>query len=410
MEKKINEISFIGARFINLLGSGIYNICIPLFLLKNTGSVLVTSVFFSVIQLPSIFLLPFLGVWMENKNLKYCLIFSNALSIFLFLLLNISLINYGFNFYFLLAISFVEKINSSMFNVASSSIVSRIISKDKIAKLNGTKSVFDNIAYLMAPALGAVLYGNLGFSFAVWLNIFSYIISIVLSLILDYIPNSSTSDKESFHIRLKKGFKIIAADKQLFVFFTLFMVLNFLVSPTEEVFAPGIMKSVYNFDDTLYGWTGTAVSAGVIVASVVIGMKDKGNSIMKLSLYMQSGIMIFTGVFSIILLKYNPDLFYFIYLILCFLSGIFATFVNVPLMSNFQIMVDKNYQARFFSILSFFSSLMIPIGTLFAGVMSKALRTDIAYLLNGVIMFVIVYMAFRKIQNKTKNYDITGEM
>ena len=170
------------------------------------------------------------------------------------------------------------------------------------------------------------------------------------------------------------------------------------------------MKSVYNFDDTLYGWTGTAVSAGVIVASVVIGMKDKGNSIMKLSLYMQSGIMIFTGVFSIILLKYNPDLFYFIYLILCFLSGIFATFVNVPLMFNFQIMVDKNYQARFFSILSFFSSLMIPIGTLFAGVMSKALRTDIAYLLNGVIMFVIVYMAFRKIQNKTKNYDITGEM
>lgn len=236
MEKKLNEISFIGARFINLLGSGIYNICIPLFLLKNTGSVLVTSVFFSVIQLPSIFLLPFLGVWMENKNLKYCLIFSNALSIFLFLLLNVSLINYGFNFYFLLAISFIEKINSSMFNVASSSIVSRIISKDKIAKLNGTKSVFDNIAYLMAPALGAVLYGNLGFSFAVWLNIFSYIISMILSLILDYKPNSSTSDKESFHIRLKKGFKIIAADKQLFVFFILFMVLNFLVSPTEEVF------------------------------------------------------------------------------------------------------------------------------------------------------------------------------
>ena len=125
MEKKLNEISFIGARFINLLGSGIYNICIPLFLLKNTGSVLVTSVFFSVIQLPSIFLLPFLGVWMEIK-LEYCLIFSNALSIFLFLLLNVSLINYGFNFYFLLAISFVEKINSSMFNVASSSIVSRI--------------------------------------------------------------------------------------------------------------------------------------------------------------------------------------------------------------------------------------------------------------------------------------------
>ena len=45
---------------------------------------------------------------------------------------------------------------------------------------------------------------------------------------------------------------------------------------------------------------------------------------------------------------------------------------------------------------------MIPIGTLFAGVMSKALRTDIAYLLNGVIMFVIVYMALGKFKIKQK--------
>ena len=402
MNKKINGYYLISSRFVNLLGSGIYNICVPLFLLKNTNSVFLTSVFFSIIQLPAILLLPFLGVWLENKNLKHCLIVSNAVSIFLFFLLNIFLINYGFNFYFLIMISFIEKINSSIFNVSSSSIVSHLIVKDDIPKFNGMKSVFDNIAYLMAPALGAILYSYLGFDFAVWLNVVSYIIAIVLSLILIYIPQTSTSNEEPFNVRFKEGFKVILTDKHILMFFILFMVLNFLVSPTEEVFAPGIMKTVYNFDDSLYGWTGSAVSAGIIIASVVIGMKNKGDSLMKLSLYIQSGIMIITGIFSIIFLAYNPNIFYFIYLILCFLSGFFATFVNVPLMSNFQIMVDTNYQARFFSILSFFSSLMIPVGTLFAGTMSKILRVDIAYLLNGVIMFMIVYIIFNRIQQMEK--------
>lgn len=399
MNKRINNWCLISARFVNLLGSGIYNICVPLFLLKNTGSVLLTSIFFSIIQLPAIFLLPFLGVWLERKNLKYCLIISNALSIFLFFSLNLFLINFGFNFYFLIFISFFEKINSSIYNVASSSIVSRIISKEDIPKLNGMKSVFDNIAYLMAPALGTILYSYLGFDFAVWLNIVSYMIAMIFSLVLTYMPQLSILEEESFNTRLKKGFKFIFTDKQLLMFFILFMVLNFLVSPTEEVFAPGIMKTVYSFDDSLYGWTGSAVSAGIIIASTVIGIKNKGNSLMKSSLYIQSWIMIITGIFSITFLSFNPNIFYFLYLILCFLSGFFATFVNVPIMSNFQIMVDVNFQARFFSILSFFSSLMIPIGTLFAGTMSNILRTDVAYLLNGVIMFITVYVIFKKIKN-----------
>lgn len=400
MKKELNSYSLISSRFINLLGSGIYNICIPLLLLENTNSVLLTSIFFSIIQLPAIFLLPFLGVWLEKKNLKYCLIISNAFSVLLFLSLYIFFIIYGFNFYFLIIISLLEKINSSIFNVVSSTIVSHLIPKDSIGKLNGMKSIFDNIAYLMAPALGAVLYSYFGLYFAIWLNIISYVISIILSSLLTYLYNITSFNEEPFRKRFSNGFKMIINNKMILTFFILFMVLNFLVSPTEEVFAPGIMKTVYHFKDSLYGWTGSAVSAGIILASLVIGIKNKGNAYMKQCLYVQAGIMIVTGICSVVLLTYSPDMFYIIYLILCFLSGFFSTFVNVPLMSKFQVMVDINYQARFFSILTFFSGLMIPFGTLFAGAMSNVLRTDIAYLLNGALMFIIVFIIFKQIKKQ----------
>lgn len=64
---------------------------------------------FSIIQIPAIVLLPFLGVWLEKKNLKHGLMLSNALSVLLFTVLNVFLMTEGFHFYFLLGISFLEK-------------------------------------------------------------------------------------------------------------------------------------------------------------------------------------------------------------------------------------------------------------------------------------------------------------
>ena len=189
MNSKRNGCFLIASRFINCLGSGIYNICIPLYLLANTHSVLTTSIFFSIIQIPAIVLLPFLGVWLEKKNLKHGLMLSNALSVLLFTVLNVFLMTEGFHFYFLLGISFLEKINHSAFHVMSSSIFARLIEKEELVQWNGIHSVFDNIAHLLAPALGAILYAQAGFACAIWLNIVSYVLSIALTALLTYKHN-----------------------------------------------------------------------------------------------------------------------------------------------------------------------------------------------------------------------------
>ena len=60
--------------------------------------------------------------------------------------------------------------------------------------------------------------------------------------------------QESFKERFMGGIHVISVNKDVRLLFVLVMVLNFLVSPTEEVFSPGIMKTVYHFSDKLYGW------------------------------------------------------------------------------------------------------------------------------------------------------------
>lgn len=399
MNKKYNGQFIIAARFINLFGSGVYNICIPLYILENTQSLITTSLFFSVIQIPTIILLPILGVWLEKRQLKHCLLISNGISFFLFALLGIFIYHYGFNIYFLIVISLLEKINNSIFNVTSSSIFIRLIDKSKIEKTNGIKSVFDNLSNLTAPMLGAIIYGVYGFEAAILVNVFSYIFSFIftLSLKYEYISEAITK-KETFKTMFTGGLKMIVDDEEILSLFLLITSLNFLVAPTEEIFAPGIMKMTYGFSDQLYGWTGTLFSAGVILASLTIGFKKRKKSEMKNNFYLQALIMIITGICSINLIHYNHFIFYYLYLFLCFLSGYFSTLVNVPLMSKFQLMVHPNYQARFFAILSFSSGLMIPLGTLFAGYMSDYFGSDFAYLVNGVIMLLVIYAAFKRMK------------
>ena len=164
------------------------------------------------------------------------------------------------------------------------------------------------------------------------------------------------------------------------------------------MFSPGIIKTVYHFSDELYGWIGSAVSAGIVVASIMIGVMRKRKNTVKTYFYIQSIIMVSVGCLSALLLDRNAMLFYLIYILLSFLSGFYSTFVNVPLISQFQILVESNYQARFFSLLKFSSYLMIPLGTVFAGQMSAYFRSDIAYMINGLIMMVFVFLIFRKME------------
>lgn len=397
--KNYNSTYLIISRFINLLGSGIYNISIPLYLLNNTGSIVKTSIFFSSIQIPMIILLPFLGVWIEKYNLKYCLVVSNLISLFLFLSLLLFLSEGDFQYYVLLVLSALGNICSSVFDIASQSIFVRLIAQDKIERVNGIKSLTDNLSYLISPTLGTIIYGVLGIYATIIINVLSYLFSVLFLSFLRY-PKYEKAIKESrvFRECFIDGVKIIQTDKKLCMLFLLVMILNFLVSPTEEVFSPGIMKTVHHFSDELYGLSSSAVSAGIIAASVWIGYKGKGKKSIKTYFYIQSILMIGTGCFSFIMLDRYSTLFYMLYLFLSFLCGFYSTFINVPLISHFQIAVAPDYQTRFFSLLKFSSYLMIPFGTIFAGQLSAYFRSDIAYTINGFIMAIAVFLMFRKIE------------
>lgn len=146
-----NDKIYLISRFINLIGSNIYNICIPLYLLEKFGSLTITGIFFTLVQIPMIVMLPFIGGLLKNKNLKHIMLISNAISIVVFILIYVNGRSNGSSFFAFIILTMIEKVNVSVFNVSSQSSFSILFEKERIDSINSLKSVFDNFASLLGP-------------------------------------------------------------------------------------------------------------------------------------------------------------------------------------------------------------------------------------------------------------------
>ena len=158
------------------------------------------------------------------------------------------------------------------------------------------------------------------------------------------------------------------------------------------------MIEKFRISEQYLGFSAGILGFGSILGSFVIIITKKINFFknIKYLFILNSFFMISIGFFSLILIGKNKVIFYLIFLVLQFLIGITTTLINVPLISNFQKEVKIEYQSRFFSILSFFSGLLIPLGILYTGYLSSIFGADIMYILNNLCIIFIVFYTYKR--------------
>ena len=79
-----------------------------------------------------IVMLPFIGSFLKNKNLKHIMLISNAISIVVFILIYLNERSIGSSFFTFIILTMIEKVNVSVFNVSSQSSFSILFEKDRI--------------------------------------------------------------------------------------------------------------------------------------------------------------------------------------------------------------------------------------------------------------------------------------
>ena len=374
-------------RAVSLFGNTIYLIVLPLYILNITQNLKFTGIFFAAVNFPTIIISIFIGTIIEKFNKKNVILICDFLTSMLY--------------FVLFLISFFINIISKFFEIASKVLFSEINSPETLEKYNGLQSFMENTIIIVGPVIGTYLFVTFNFNLILIIVSLGYFLSFLQELFIKYEKNLDLSiEKTNFLEDFKEGISYIRSNKIILNFFILVMFLNFFIANNDEIINPGILIRKYEISEKLFGFSATSYGAGSVFAGIFIYYNNKFKFLKKLKLLfiLNSFLMCLLGLLSIILFKYNHYIYFTIFIFFQFLIGMITTFVNVPLISSFQKNVDIKYQSRFFSILSFFSGGLIPLGILYAGYLSSYIGADITYIINNLAIIAIVCLVFKNIE------------
>ena len=387
-------------RAVSLFGSTIYLIVLPLYILNTTKNLKTTGIFFAAVNFPTIIVSIFIGTIIEKFNKKNIILICDFLTSMLYFVLFLYLKNFN-SLSFLFLISLLINIVSKFFEIASKVLFSEINSPETLEKYNGLQSFMENTIIIVGPVIGTYLFVTFDFNLILIIVSLGYFLSFLQELFIKYEKNLNLSiEKTNFLEDFKEGISYIRSNKIILNFFILVMFLNFFIANNDEIINPGILIRKYEISEKLFGFSATSYGAGSVFAGIFIYYNNKFKFLKKLKLLfiLNSFLMCLLGLLSIILFKYNHYIYFTIFIFFQFLIGMITTFVNVPLISSFQKNVDIKYQSRFFSILSFFSGGLIPLGILYAGYLSSYIGADITYIINNLAIIIIVCLVFKNIE------------
>ena len=387
-------------RAVSLFGSTIYLIVLPLYILNTTKNLKTTGIFFAAVNFPTIIVSIFIGTIIEKFNKKNIILICDFLTSMLYFVLFLYLKNFN-SLSFLFLISLLINIVSKFFEIASKVLFSEINSPETLEKYNGLQSFMENTIIIVGPVIGTYLFVTFDFNLILIIVSLGYFLSFLQELFIKYEKNLDLSiEKTNFLEDFKEGISYIGSNKIILNFFILVMFLNFFIANNDEIINPGILIRKYEISEKLFGFSATSYGAGSVFAGIFIYYNNKFKFLKKLKLLfiLNSFLMCLLGLLSIILFKYNHYIYFTIFIFFQFLIGMITTFVNVPLISSFQKNVEIKYQSRFFSILSFFSGGLIPLGILYAGYLSSYIGADITYIINNLAIITIVFLVFKNIE------------
>ncbi|MDR1606435.1 MAG: MFS transporter [Streptococcaceae bacterium] len=398
------------SRVFSEFSGAMYPVVLPLFILKLSGSLAISGLFFTIVMLPQLLLMPVVGVWIEKKSKKSI---TNISLVVLCLLAGTEALLLQIGYLSLTFLGFISAAMSLLFAVIDLStkiLFSEIVPEKELEKYNGLKSVWDNIAAFGAPMISTLIYGFLGFKMVAAIVAIGYLIASIVLSKMTTLPQNISQDKlvdnpeNSFRSNLVEGLRFVKEHKGVRNFYLLASALNFFVANQEEVINPGILIQKYHISEKTFGFVPVCFTLGVVMAGLLLAKKSEGSSrqFLKNLFIANSTVMMLMGALSIIFSGRNQTIFLAFFLILELVIGFITILINVPMTSYFQSAVPIGYQGRVFSLLSFISSFSIPLGVSYSGFLAAKIGADWTYLINNLCVIVIV-IAVLGIKNKDVN-------
>jgi len=407
-----NFILYSAGRIVSLLGSGIQNVAIPLYILRTTGSGLAMGTFAFVQLLPRIIIMPLGGVIGDNFNRKKIMVVMDFLCGIFSLLLAMAVIDE----YISLTVLFIGQIFlsafASVFDASTAAMLPEIIAKKNLLKGNSILGSINSATYIIGPIAGAALFGFFGIRMVLIINGMSFIISAVSEIFIEYSPQEKSQQLTIQKTKkdLIEGFSFLVNAKGILPLIYFAAAANFFGIASITVIMPYIFIEGIGFTDNQFGILQASVMIGIFTGNILLSIVSEKLNKKKIVLYgltAQASLFLVIGIFfypwTIRTFGKGSVYLFGIFLLLLIMFGIANAFINTSINTNLQLMIPNKVRARVLSAYSFSMQVISPIGVFVAGIALEVMKYYSLFMMCTIMIIIATGIFFKKAPEESYN-------
>jgi len=323
----------------------------------------------------------------ERRRVLLCSQYVQMASAFILTLL---LLFHVVKIWHILCLSFISGTAQSFGGPAYSALIPTLVKKEDMPNAIALNSIQFNLARVIGPAIGGVVFDKLGRTWCFGLNGLSFLAPVISLTILTtrYLPERTA---ESVWGSMKQGFRFIRHQGSIEALIVLAFSMTALGFPMMT-FLPWFARSVFGGSPWTYSLFMCSSGVGAVTASLVVAWL--GNIGHKGRITLGSLVWLGLGITGFALSKSVA-----LSCVLLFLTGmgLMAVFTNV--LSLVQLITPNEMRGRVMSVYNSAFRGGMPMGNLLTGWLVPMFTAPVVLAVNGLLL-VVLALYFLLVQRK----------
>ena len=278
-------------------------------------------------------------------------------------------------------LSFLTGSAQSISGPAYASLLPLLVKRDDMSNAVAMNSMQFNLARVIGPALGGVVFGLWGATACFGINGLSFVAVIIALSIIRMPPVHENATSTSMMAQLKEGFAFVASKRSLLLLTFLSFAGTFLGMPLFTMM-PVVAKKIFNLGPQGLSLLQADYGIGSVVGALFVAGSSYAAKKGRLALALQL-------VFACTLIAFGISRHLAASLVIAFLAGSAIVGVISLYSSLVQLSTSDAMRGRVMSIFMLAFRGGMPLGNLMAGFVAQRWSITTALVVNGIAMAVV---------------------
>jgi len=377
-KKKI--VLFLLSQNVSLFGSSVVGFAIIWHITLQTSSGKWLMLFTVCALLPQVLISLWAGVWADRYNRKHLIMLADGFIALATLgLAVVFLLGYE-RLELLLVVSFVRSIGAGIQIPAVSALFLQIVPMDQLTRVQGINQTLYSVLMLLSPAVGGVVLGTMGIIGALFLDVITASIAIMVLSLLHVERVARTTEATSVMSELQAGIAYTFNNKLLKLVLICFGVSFFLITPAAAL-TPLLVERTFGGDVWRLTANEMVWTIGTMIGGIYVSLRGE----FKDKILTAAICLVAFGItFALLGIASN----FVVYLLIMGIAGLFMPVISTTQTVLIQENVEAAMMGRVFSLVQIVTGTAMPVAILFFGPLADIVSIASLLLVTGILLAV----------------------